>query len=139
MKIWKGYGTEHSANLVIIGKFKTVSDADKAKALIEDLTRLVRDEEDKKITQDGLEHGAFSKAMLEFLRSRNYPSLDYGDLKGLLYDYDLEQEFDKIIVTSDDDNFMSIIKAIVYGEGKVEVYSAHNYPSQYGRQTYNKS
>ena len=29
MKIWNGYGSEHSMNLVMIGRFKTVGEAEK--------------------------------------------------------------------------------------------------------------
>jgi len=44
MKIWRGYGSEHSSNLVMIGRFKTVGDAEAAKRIIdrlaEQITRL---------------------------------------------------------------------------------------------------
>lgn len=33
MKIWQGYGAEHSLNLVIVGTFKDVGDAEKFEAL----------------------------------------------------------------------------------------------------------
>jgi hypothetical protein len=73
--------------------------------------------------------------MLDFLSNKNF-SLSYADLAGLLYDYSIEQNGKNLIVTSNDMDFMSIIKAIVNRGGKVEIYSAHDYSSPYGRQTY---
>lgn len=40
MKVWNGYGSEHSMNLVMVGQFKTIEDAEKTKELIESLPRL---------------------------------------------------------------------------------------------------
>jgi hypothetical protein len=135
MKIWTGYGTEHSANLVIIGKFKTIEDANSAHMLISELTELVNDEENKGITKHGLVNGRFSKSMLTFLGNKNFPSLGYADLNGLLDEYSMEQNENDIVVTSNDMDFASIIKVIIHYSGKVEIYSAHDYPSAYGRQT----
>ena len=35
MKIWQSFGSEHSSNLVMIGHFKNVADAQEAQKLIE--------------------------------------------------------------------------------------------------------
>ena len=39
MKIWHGYGSEHSMNLVMIGHFKNPDDAEKTQKLIEQLSK----------------------------------------------------------------------------------------------------
>ncbi len=36
MKIWRSYGSGHSAHLAIVGKFKNVGDAELAQEVIED-------------------------------------------------------------------------------------------------------
>ncbi len=38
MKIWNGYGSEHSMNLVLIGKFKRAKDAEKVEKDIDKLS-----------------------------------------------------------------------------------------------------
>ena len=38
MKIWNGYGSEHSMNLVLIGRFKRAQDAEKVEKDIEKLS-----------------------------------------------------------------------------------------------------
>lgn len=44
MKIWTGYGSEHSANLVMLGKFKTAEDATSFLAELEKLERLIQED-----------------------------------------------------------------------------------------------
>ena len=44
MKIWQGYGSEHSMNLVMIGHFKDAGSAVKAKELIDSFTEFVNAE-----------------------------------------------------------------------------------------------
>jgi hypothetical protein len=46
MKIWWGYGSEHSMNLVMIGKFASVGEAEAAKQLIDRLAEGVQNEVD---------------------------------------------------------------------------------------------
>ena len=45
MKIWTGYGSEHSANLVMLGKFKTPEDATNFLAELEKLERLIQEDD----------------------------------------------------------------------------------------------
>jgi hypothetical protein len=45
MKIWYQYGSEHSANLVMIGHFKSADNVTKAKEIIDALAKQVREEE----------------------------------------------------------------------------------------------
>lgn len=42
MKVWYAYGSEHSANLVMIGHFKSVHDAEETKNLFEHLSSGLR-------------------------------------------------------------------------------------------------
>ena len=45
MKFWTGYGSEHSANLVMLGKFKTAEDATVFLAELEKLERLIQEDD----------------------------------------------------------------------------------------------
>ena len=67
MKIWYSYGSEHSMNLVMIGSFKQVADAEEAKRLIDELAEQVRKEPMRSYDDDPNE-ARFSKEMLIFLR-----------------------------------------------------------------------
>ena len=105
MKIWKGYGTEHSANLVIIGTFKDVKNATEAKNIIEELTKIVRDDE----------------------------TMDYNDPEALLYDYSIDQEGNKLKIHTEEQKYQIILNAMIQKGAKIELFSAHDYQCEYSR------
>ncbi|MCY4109397.1 MAG: DUF6375 family protein, partial [Chloroflexi bacterium] len=43
MKIWRGFGSEHSANIIMIGYFRTVDDASAATEKLTQLCQTVRE------------------------------------------------------------------------------------------------
>ena len=53
MKIWYGYGSEHSMNLVMTGKFKDAGDAAKAKEVIDWLSEQVASDVEADLMVDG--------------------------------------------------------------------------------------
>lgn len=44
MKIWRSYGSGHSAHLAVVGKFKTVADAELAREVVEDFVNALWEE-----------------------------------------------------------------------------------------------
>jgi hypothetical protein len=52
MRIWYGYGSEHSMNLVMIGRFKSAVDAEKTKEIIDQLTEKLVDKIEVGSTRD---------------------------------------------------------------------------------------
>jgi uncharacterized protein DUF6375 len=52
MKVWSGYGSEHSMNLVMIGSFKQASDAEDVKDLIAQLSTLAQNEPNRSFNDD---------------------------------------------------------------------------------------
>ena len=57
MKIWNGYGSEHSMNLVLIGKFKQEQDAVKVEKDIKTLSTQAEKDECYSIPFDEPERG----------------------------------------------------------------------------------
>ena len=47
MKIWYQHGSEHSANLVMIGHFKNATEATRAKEIVDALTNQVAEDQAK--------------------------------------------------------------------------------------------
>ena len=132
MKIWKGYGSEHSANLVMIGHFKEVEDAKKAKELLAQLANLIEDTESSQIEQ--LPRDRFTDAMLDILRETNLYILNPAELQQFLYDVQVEVDGDKIVITTDEIDVSAFLKVLIEKGARVEVYSAHEYPdTNYGR------
>lgn len=133
MKLWKGYGSEHSMNLVMIGHFKEACDAKEAKRLIDQLIEQVASE--AKSDHDNTVPGdRFTDAMLELMRTANLYILSPAELEQLLYDVDVDVEDNKIVITTDDVDVSAFLKVLLDKGARVEVYSAHNYPNKgYGR------
>ena len=129
MKIWQGYGSEHSMNLVMIGHFKSAEDAEMTQKLIEQLTEGLRDKIDIGTSRD-----RFGDAVLDLLRETECYNLSPSELEHFLYDTHTRVEGDKIILTTDESEISAFFKLMIEKGAKVEIYSAHNYPdAEYGR------
>ena len=129
MKIWHGYGSEHSMNLVMIGHFKSADDAKKTQNLIEQLTEGLRDKIDIGTYRD-----RFDDEVMDLLRKINCYSLSPSELEHFLYDSNTQVEGDKIVLTTDESEVSAFFKLMINNGAKVEIYSAHDYPNaEYGR------
>lgn len=129
MKIWRGYGSEHSMNLVMIGHFKSVEDAEKTQELIEQLKEGLGDKVDI-----GTSRERYGKDVLELLRETDCYSLSPSELEHFLYDTHTQVEGDKIILTTDESEISAFFKLMIEKGARVEIYSAHDYPdAEYGR------
>lgn len=134
MKIWYGYGSEHSMNLVMIGHFKDVGDAGKAKRLIEQIAKQVSSDMDKRLMDMGGRTDRYTDDMLKLLSAANFVSVGPMELEQFAYDFHVKDEGEKLIVTTEEADVSAIIKLFVQHGARVEVFSAHDYPeSKYGR------
>jgi len=124
MKLWTSYGAEHSLNLVIIGKFKEVVEAEEFESLVSSLTEFLMNDSDFDVGSD-----RYGSEMLNYLEKKNLFCLSPQQLGQLLYDMHVEREGNKIIISSDDD--LNALTSLLIHEGaKVEVFSAHDYPNE---------
>ena len=129
MKIWQGYGSEHSNNLVMIGHFKTVDDAKETQHLIEQLTEGLKDK-----IEIGTSYDRFGDDVMDLLRGTNCYSLGPSELEQFLYDTHTQVEGDKIILKTNESDVSAFFKLMITNGAKIEIYSAHDYPdSKYGR------
>lgn len=129
MKIWHGYGSEHSMNLVMIGHFKSSEDANETQKLIKHLSEGLSDKIDI-----GTPYNRFGDDVLDLLRETNCNILGPSELEHFLYDTHTKVEGDKIILTTDESEVSAFFKLMITKGAKVEIYSAHDYPdTEYGR------
>ena len=129
MKIWNGYGSEHSMNLVLIGKFKRAQDAEKVEKVIGKLSAQASKDDSHTIAFDGPADQRFSDEMLSLLGKLNLNTLGPADLGQLVSDHRLERKDDRITVTTDEAEVSAFVKLFIEAGAKVEVFSAHDYPS----------
>jgi hypothetical protein len=129
MKVWFGYGSEHSMNLVMIGKFKSNDDAEETKKIIDRLTEKLT----KKI-EVGNTRYRFSEDMLSLLKEANIYTLGPLELEQFLYETRTQVEENKLILTTDEAEVSAFIKLMINRGAKIEIFSAHDYPdAEYGR------
>jgi hypothetical protein len=129
MKIWKEYGSEHSMNLVLIGRFKRAQDAVKVEKDIDKLSAQALKDDSHSIAWGEPEDQRFSDDMLSLLRSLKLNTLGPADIGQLVSDHDLRREGDRITVTTDEADVSAFVKLFIEAGAKVEVFSAHDYPS----------
>jgi Family of unknown function (DUF6375) len=134
MKIWYQYGSEHSANLVMIGHFENAADATKAKEIIDTLANQVRAEESSGTRSAGHPSERYDNAMLDLLGKLNIMSIGPRELEQFLYDVSVKVESDKVIVTTEEIDVSAFLKVMFHQGARIEVYSAHDHPdSEHGR------
>jgi len=129
MKIWSGYGSEHSMNLVLIGRFKREQDAEKVEKDIDKLSAQASKDDSHSISFAEPEDQRFSDDMLSLLRSLNLNILAPADLGQLVSDHYLRREGDRITVTTEEADVSAFVKLFIEAGARVEVFSAHDYPS----------
>lgn len=129
MKIWNGYGSEHSMNLVLIGRFKRAQDAEKVEKDIVKLSTQASKDDSYSISFAEPEDQRFSDDMLSLLGSMKLNTLGPADLGQLLSDHNLSREGDRITVTTDEAEVSAFVKLFIEAGARVEVFSAHDYPS----------
>ena len=129
MKIWRGYGSEHSMNLVMIGQFKSVDDARKTKQTIDQLTEKLADK-----IEVGRTRNRFGDEVLALLKDANIYTLGPVELEQFLYDVSTRIEEDKLILTTDESEVSAFMKLMIDRGAKIEIFSAHDYPdAEYGQ------
>ena len=129
MKIWNGYGSEHSMNLVLIGRFKRAQDAEKVEKDIYKLSAQASKDDSHTISFGEPEDQRFSDDMLSLLSGMNIHTLGPAEIGQLVYEHHLMREGDRITVTTDEADVSAFVKLFIEAGAKVEVFSAHDYPS----------
>ena len=134
MKIWDQHGSEHSANLVMIGHFENVADATKAKEIIDALTQQVREEESDGTRAIGHRSERYGAAMLDLLGKLNIGSIGPSELEQFAYEVDIKAEGNDLVLTTEELDISAFLKVMFLKGARVEVYWAHEYPdSEHGR------
>jgi hypothetical protein len=125
MKIWNSFGSEHSANLVMIGTFKDAASAEKAKHVIDKISDFVLNTDQ---TFEGADR--YPEAAMELLRTINFYSVSPAEFEQFRYEVMPRLEGDKLVLRTDDVEISAVLKIMIEKGARVEVYSAHEYPDE---------
>jgi len=134
MKIWNGYASEHSMNLVMIGRFKNEEDAAKTQEIIERLTEQVRSDEEAGRIKIGAETDRFTEGMMDLLEKLKVYLFGPAEVEQFAYDFKTKIEGKQIVITTEESDVSALFKVLIDRGAHVEIYSAHNEPeTPYGR------
>lgn len=124
MKIWNSYGSEHSLNLIMIGRFKEEHEAEEFEDLISKVTKFLGDNPAIDVMND-----RFDEKTRDFLGANNLFCLNPQQLGHFLFEVDIQRRGNQIHISSEDD-VNAFITLLVHHGAKVEVFSAHDYPAE---------
>ncbi|HLI56008.1 MAG TPA: DUF6375 family protein [Actinomycetota bacterium] len=134
MKVWYGFGTEHSMNLVMIGRFQDAAAAETVRRIIEEFKFAVQADETAGRLTVGEPSRIYSDEILRLLMQTNIHNIGPDELEQFLYDVNVTREGDSIVITTDETSVEAFLKLMLSKGARVEVYSAHDYPdTPYGR------
>lgn len=134
MKIWYQQGSEHSANLVMIGHFTDAAEAKKAEMIIDALKTQAQKDEQSGAIVVGSPPERYGQEMLDLFAKLNVGSIGPAELEQFLYDVSVRVEEDRIILTTEELDISAFLKVMFNGGARIELYSAHNHPNTgYGR------
>ncbi len=128
MKIWRLFASEHSANLVMIGRFKEVSEATKAKELIESIIAQVRADENAGLLKIGDTSDRYTDGMRELFQKVDVYTIGPAEVEQFAYDVTVNVRGKEVVLTTDEVDVSAFLKVLVDKGARVEVYSAHGYP-----------
>lgn len=130
MKIWTGYSSEHSMNLVLIGKFKQAKDAEDVADVIKKLGEQATKDDAYAIAHAPPQDQRFSDGMMALIRQFQLYTLAPEELGQFNFEHSVEQDGDTIKISTDEADVSAFIKLFVESGARVEVYSAHHYPDK---------
>ncbi len=128
MKIWYQHGSEHSANLVMIGHFENAAESTKAKEIIDALTNQVREEESIGTRTVGSPSERYGDAMLDLLGKLDIASIGPWELEQFAYEVSVEVQGNNLVLTTEESDVSAFLKVMFLKGARIEVYSAHDHP-----------
>jgi hypothetical protein len=129
MKIWKGHGSEHSSNLVMIGRFKSAASASEAKRIIERLQEQVYADVKAGLMSETDPPQRFTDHIMELFKEVETYIVAPSELSQFNYEFSIEQEGASVVLTTEEYDVSAFLKILVNSGARVEVFSRHYYPS----------
>lgn len=127
MKVWFGYGSEHSMNLKLIGHFADAKEARAAQDAIAILTAAAETESSSGRLAYGEPPDLFSDEVLAAMTKVEIHSLGHADLEQFLYGAEVKVDDSDVVVQTDEVDVIAYVKVLLLKGAKVEMYSRHDH------------
>ena len=129
MKVWFGHGSDHSANLVMIGEFKTEEDAARVHTLIDQIAEVASTDFAEGITDSWAKNEQLSEETEKRLRELKLFQLSPSDVSDFAFwNPSIDKVGKTLRLSSDNVEIVGFVKLLVTKGAKVQVYSADEYP-----------
>jgi hypothetical protein len=127
MKIWQSMGSEHSMNLVMIGRFDEATDAETVKGIIDKLIATATAD----AASGNLDYGGrttrYSDQMQATLADLELYSLAPHELEQFTYDVDVTRRGNRLVIKTDEVEVQAFLKVLLFKGARIEVFSAHDH------------
>lgn len=128
MKIWYQHGSEHSANLVMIGHFENAAEATKAKEIIDALTNQVDEDQSNGTLTLGSFSDRYGAEVLDLLGRLDVASIGPQEIEQFAYEVNVDVDGSDLVLTTDEFDISAFLKVMFLKGARIEVYSAHFHP-----------
>ncbi|MFB7810506.1 DUF6375 family protein [Streptomyces virginiae] len=128
MRIWNGYGSEHSMNLVLIGRFQTVTGAKAAQECMEALQALA---EAAWSDDDWRSHDErMPRELGEALSRMKLYDMGRSDVDVYALDHNVSREAETVRIWTDESDVQGLLKVLLHHGAKVEIFSRHTWDEE---------
>ena len=127
MKVWVGFGSEHSANLRMIGRFETAEKAESAKRQLEELCDLVVENFDYDRFHENPMAWFEDEKLVASLRKLGLYSFAPEDIESLSAEHTIQRVGAELRIATDESTVNGFLRFMIDSPARVEVYSAHHY------------
>ncbi|WP_330262856.1 DUF6375 family protein [Streptomyces griseorubiginosus] len=128
MRIWNGYGSEHSMNLVLIGRFETVAGAQAAEERMEALQALAEaawSDDDWRSPEERM-----PRELGEALSQMKLYDMGRSDVDAFALDHNVTREAQTVRIWTDESDVQGFLKVLLHHGAKVEVFSRHTWDEE---------
>ena len=125
MRIWHSHGSEHSMNLVLIGRFETVSGAEAALERMEALRALAATEWSDDVW--GRNDERMPGALRDELSKLKLYEMGPSDVDIYAYEHNVDRKGSTVRVWTDESDIQGFLKVLLYLGARVEVFSRHHW------------
>ena len=125
MRIWRSYGSEHSMDLVLIGRFESVSGAEAAVERMQALKILA----DAEWSDDDWRRPGerMPDRVVEELTKLNLYEMGRYDVDVYAFDHSVNREGATVRVWTDESEVQGFLKVLIRLGARVEVFSRHQW------------
>ncbi|MFD6096361.1 DUF6375 family protein [Nocardiopsis flavescens] len=125
MRIWNGYGSEHSMNLVLIGRFQTVTGAKAAEERMEALQSLAEaawSDDDWRSPEERM-----PRELGQALHEMQLYDMGRADVDAFAFDHTVSRTAETIRIWTDESDVQGLLKVLLHYGARVEVFSRHEW------------